>query len=160
MNAGVEHTAEGRHQDRPPWMDVSRGSVISRPRETTSPANRALSMAPWRMRKVLRHIEGHLHRRIRVSELAELAGLSASHFSRAFRDDLNATPKSFIRRNQIERAKALMAGSDCSLAQIAQECGFSDQAHFTRAFRDLVGLPPSCWRRRIHAEQTAWINGL
>ena len=33
------------------------------------------------------------------------------------------------------------------LAQVALECGFSDQAHFTKAFAKASGLTPAKWRR-------------
>ncbi len=36
-----------------------------------------------------------------------------------------------------------------SLAEIAVEYGFSDQAHMTRAFRHACGLPPSVLRSLV-----------
>jgi AraC family transcriptional regulator len=40
-----------------------------------------------------------------------------------------------------------MAQTAESLAEIADEVGFADQATFTRAFRQLVGVSPGRWRR-------------
>lgn len=114
---------------------------VARPRTTILPT--------WRLRKVVRHIEGHLDRQIRLSELADLACMSPSHFTRTFKSSVNVTPQDFIRRRRIERAKTFLASSSIGLAQVAQACGFSDQAHFTRTFHELVGQPPSRWRRSL-----------
>jgi AraC-like DNA-binding protein len=115
------------------------------------PHVRAPSLAPWRLRRIVSCIDAHLDRPIRLSELAELAGLSSSHFTRTFKNSVGSTPLSFIRHRRIERAKTLLAETSTCLAQVAQDCGFSDQAHFTRAFHALVGLPPSRWRKSIRA---------
>jgi transcriptional regulator GlxA family with amidase domain len=37
--------------------------------------------------------------------------------------------------------------SDLSIAQIAVQMGFSDQAHFTKSFRQVIGQTPAAWRR-------------
>lgn len=104
-------------------------------------------LAPWQLRKVLAHVERHIDRTITIPELAHLAHLSTSYFSRAFRDSQGVTAGVYVRNRRIEHAKQMLRHSTTSLAQIAHACGFSDQAHFTRVFSALVGLPPHRWRR-------------
>lgn len=132
-------------------VDPTPARLDRRPFEIPPPSVRVTTMAPWRFRKVVAYIESHLDRRIRLSDLAALTGLSAGHLNRTFKATVDVTPQGFIRQRRIERAKALLMQSDLRLAQIAQDCGFADQAHFTRKFRDLVGLPPNRWRRRVRA---------
>ncbi|KRA61201.1 hypothetical protein ASD89_04130 [Caulobacter sp. Root656] len=115
----------------------------------TCPGVKAPFLPPWRLRKIMSCIDAHLDRQIRISELAEVASLSMSHFARAFKNSVGVTPQSFIRRRRIERAKKLLSDTSTALAQVAQDCGFCDQAHLTRAFHDLVGLPPSRWRKSL-----------
>jgi iron complex transport system substrate-binding protein len=43
----------------------------------------------------------------------------------------------------MDRAKALIAETNATLSEIAEEVGYSDPAHFSRAFRRHVGVPPS-----------------
>jgi transcriptional regulator GlxA family with amidase domain len=38
--------------------------------------------------------------------------------------------------------------TDTTIADIATECGFADQAHFTRAYKKIYGTPPSCIVRK------------
>src|SRR5690349_23531088 len=49
------------------------------------PALRPTSLAPWQAKRVAGYITAHLDRPIALRELAEVAHLSCSHFSRAFK---------------------------------------------------------------------------
>jgi AraC family transcriptional regulator len=101
----------------------------------------------WQMRKVIAHVEANLSRRIRVLELANLLGLSASHFCRAFKCTFGASPRAYVLRRRIDVAQGLMLTTSDSLSSIALGCGMCDQQHFTRSFRRIVGETPSMWRR-------------
>lgn len=107
-----------------------------------------IGLAPWQMRRVAAHVEANLQNAIRMEDLAAIARLSTSHFSRAFRDSFSQTPYAYVLSRRIARAKELMAETGEPLAQIAVSCGMSDQAHLSRLFHRLVGESPSRWRRR------------
>lgn len=104
-------------------------------------------LSPRQVAIVRRHIADAFPRRVPVSELADLCGLSESWFSRAFRQSTGDTPQRFMTRHRLEAAMDLMLKTDRGLAEIADATGFADQAHLTRVFRASHGLPPSQWRR-------------
>jgi AraC family transcriptional regulator len=85
---------------------------------------------------------------VRVQDLSEVARLSTSYFSRAFKISTGKSMHEFIVRRRMERAQELMLTTNASLCQIALACGLCDQAHFSRLFRRVVGMSPSVWRRR------------
>lgn len=105
------------------------------------------SLAPWQERKVLDHIDRHLDQAVRNEQLAAVVGLSAGHFSRCFRGSFGVSPREYLIRSRLERAKALMRQTRTSLSQIALDSGFADQAHMSRQFHALVGATPTRWRR-------------
>lgn len=105
-------------------------------------------LAPWQVRRLARFVEENLHEIIRAEDLAGIARLSISHFSRAFRESFRQTPYAYVLDRRIARAKQMMAAGNEPLAQIALSCGMADQAHFSRLFRRLTGETPSQWRRR------------
>lgn len=117
----------------------------------TAPAARQLSLAPWQAKKVTNHISAHLDRPITLRELAEVARLSSSHFSRAFKGAFGQPPHMFIMNQRVELAMRKMLDSSEPLSQIALSCGFSDQAHLARLFRRETGVAPSQWRRANQA---------
>lgn len=105
-------------------------------------------LAPWQMRTVRKHIEDRIEGPVRVGDLAKLVSLSASYFSRAFRDSFGELPHAYIVRMRIERAQAMMLTTSSSLSQIAYACGLVDQAHLCRCFRQATGTTPGVWRHR------------
>jgi AraC-like DNA-binding protein len=104
-------------------------------------------LSPRQVATVKRHVSEAFPRRVTVSELAEVCGLSESWFSRAFRQSTGDAPQRFMARHRLEAAMDLMLTTDRGLADIADATGFADQAHLTRVFRASQGLPPSKWRR-------------
>jgi PAS domain S-box-containing protein len=95
------------------------------------------------VRRILRLIEERLPEKISVKEMAREAGLSESHFSRTFKRITGETPHQFALRLRLERASAALARhSVTSIADVAAECGFFDQAHLTREFRKKFGITP------------------
>lgn len=112
------------------------------------PATSIASRLPsWRVRKVLEHIDAHLHEDISVADLSALLDLSEGYFSRAFRTTLGHPPHTYIINRRLSRAKEMIRTSARSLAEIAQACGFCDQPHLTKCFRRSLGTSPATWRR-------------
>ena len=100
------------------------------------------------------YIDANIDSRLRIVDLSRLVQLSASHFSHSFKSTFGRSPHAYIMRRRVERATLLMLASDCSLGDIAMQCGFADQAHFSRHFRLVTGVSPAAWRRtaRVNRE--------
>jgi AraC-like DNA-binding protein len=107
-------------------------------------------MSPFKLRRVLRLIDERLPAKMSVAEMAREAGLSATWFARVFKHVTGDTPHQFLLRQRLDRANtALLNRSDKTLAQIAVEFGFVDQAHFTRHFRRKFGTTPGELLRQV-----------
>lgn len=106
----------------------------------------AARLAPWQERQAKALIADSLGQNLSISRLAQACGLSRSHFSRAFRGSTGLSPHQWLTQMRIERAKTLLS-EPRPVAEVALDCGFSDQAHLARVFSRLVGLTPSQWRR-------------
>lgn len=104
-------------------------------------------LAPWQARKISALVEAKLEYGVGITELAATARLSRSHFSRAFKAQFGRSPHQYILERRVARAQHLMLVTNCRLCDVAQACGFSDQAHLSRMFRRLVGAAPNTWRR-------------
>lgn len=96
---------------------------------------------------VAESIHEHLGQNIRVGDLAAEAGVSAEHFSRLFTRLFGLTPLAYIHHLRVSKAMTLLTTTDCTVAEVAVECGVPDQNHFTRLFRKIVGMTPSAFRR-------------
>lgn len=104
-------------------------------------------LPPWKLRRVIDYLEAHLPERVDLADLAAQAGLSQSHFSRAFKASTGMAPYRWQLDARIRRAQALLIDSQASLEQVAEATGFADAVHFGRTFRKLTGTAPGAWRR-------------
>lgn len=104
-------------------------------------------LPPRQLKRAIEYIEDNCGRNIRLQELADLAGLSQSYFCSAFKTSTGMPPHKWQMRARIDRAKALLAKPEMTLAAAAAAAGFSDQAHLTRVFRQVVGTTPAVWQR-------------
>lgn len=100
-------------------------------------------------KRVLDFVGENYGRTISLEELADQTALSPSHFSRLFRQTIGSSPMQFVMSYRIERAKKALRVQGKPLADIAAQCGFSDQAHFSRTFKAAVGQSPSGYRKSI-----------
>jgi AraC family transcriptional regulator len=112
----------------------------------TQPMTRG-GLAPWQMRRITEYMEAHLGDAIQLSDFAQLAGMSRSHFSQAFRTTTGMPPHRWHLNARIRRAQELLLDTGLSLAEIALQTGFADQSHFTKSFQRQAGTSPGAWRR-------------
>jgi AraC-like DNA-binding protein len=87
---------------------------------------------------------------VSVADLADAVGWSSRHLADRFHTETGLTPKAaarVFRFDGVRRAlqRRVQAGTTTSLADLAAEYGYYDQAHLAREFRDLAGCPPSQW---------------
>jgi transcriptional regulator GlxA family with amidase domain len=118
-------------------------------RPATSPPRGGL--APWQLRRALAMM-GNLAGDHVIADLARQCGVSAGHFSRAFKQSAGVPPHQWLLEQRVERAQHLLVASQAPIATIAQECGFADQSHMTRVFDRITGTTPGRWRRQRQAD--------
>ncbi len=95
------------------------------------------------------YIEENYAEAISTEKLANVAGLSVTHFNRRFSQMLRTSPCRFVIAVRIERARHLLTSTENSVGDIAIETGFYDQSHFTRHFQKITGLTPLRYRHQF-----------
>ena len=81
-----------------------------------------------------------------VNDLARAAGLSQAHFSREFRRAFGESPHAYLLTRRLERAAALLRGSDRSVADICFSVGLQSVGSFTTSFTRTFGVSPTGYR--------------
>jgi AraC family transcriptional regulator len=117
---------------------------FTRARTTRGPNHAGLSRLTLKL--TLEYMEANLVREIHLNEVARVAGLSCSHFGRAFKASMGASPHRWLLQRRIERAQQLLAKKE-TIASTAQIVGFATQSHFGKAFRTITGTSPREWMR-------------
>jgi transcriptional regulator GlxA family with amidase domain len=93
----------------------------------------------------------HLDEPLTVEDLAERAGMSARHFSRAFIAETGTTPSKAVERLRIEVARQRVQSSSEAIERVAETTGFRDPERMRRAFIRAFGQPPQSLRRAARA---------
>jgi AraC family transcriptional regulator len=106
-------------------------------------------LAPRRLRLVQEYIEANLAEEITLADLAAIAGISNTHFCRAFHKSTGVASHQYLIRRRVERAKTLLAEGGLPIAQIALAVGFGNQSHMTTHFRRIVGTTPRRFRNDV-----------
>src|SRR3954447_3925102 len=81
-----------------------------------------------------------------VHDLAAAAGLSRAHFSEQFRRAFGESPHAYLLTRRLERAAALLRGTDRSVADICVDVGLSSVGSFTTSFTRTYGMTPTAFR--------------
>jgi AraC-like DNA-binding protein len=111
-------------------------------------APRGRLLSPLQERRVMSRLLDDVARDTSLDELAELCGMSRSHFIRAFRQVTGMPPHRWLSRQRVTRAKGLLRETKMPITEIALTCGFADQSHLTRVFSKIFGISPGAWRRQ------------
>jgi transcriptional regulator GlxA family with amidase domain len=93
----------------------------------------------------------HLAAPLTVEDLAEQAGMSSRHFTRAFIAETGITPSKAVERLRIEVARQRVQSSSEAIERVAETTGFRDPERMRRAFIRAFGQPPQSLRRAARA---------
>jgi len=93
----------------------------------------------------------HLDAPLTVEDMAEQAGMSSRHFTRAFVAEIGTTPSKAVERLRIEVARQRVQSSSEAIERVAESTGFRDPERMRRAFIRAFGQPPQSLRRAARA---------
>ncbi|MCP5557024.1 MAG: AraC family transcriptional regulator [Verrucomicrobiaceae bacterium] len=110
---------------------------------------------PTAVVRALEKMRLYFHQSMRVTELADLSGMSESHFSRQFKAAMGTSPIDWLRRERINQAKRRLIESSDPVKEVARQVGYSDQFFFSKDFKKMVGHTPSEFRLKENQSGSA-----
>jgi len=99
--------------------------------------------------RVQQQVLEHLEEPFGIQRMADLAAMSPRHFSRVFHREVNMTPMAFLQNARIDRARALLEGSDLPLKTVAYRSGFGSVRYMRQVFSERLGVTPSEYREQF-----------
>jgi AraC-like DNA-binding protein len=124
------------------------------------PARRASTRAEVyrRLRRARDFMEGHLDQDLTLDRVARAACLSSFHFHRSFRAAFGETPRDYVTRRRLERARELLRQGHLPVTEVCLAVGFESLGSFSAAFHRRFGRPPS--RSREEGASAPWTGVL
>jgi len=102
-----------------------------------------------RIQDALVYIENNLEYGFSIEEVATHVSLSASHFSRLFKNVTGASFTDYLTDVRLQHAQILLASSSLSIHEIAGRIGISNGNYLCTLFKKKYGLAPSEYRKEI-----------
>lgn len=102
-----------------------------------------------RVQIVIEFMKSNLQRRISLSELAGVANLSQSQFSRVFKIQTGLSPVEYLISLRMEKARHLLTTSLLSIKEVMALVGCESRSNFVGHFRRYFDLAPSEYRKRF-----------
>lgn len=105
--------------------------------------------ARQRVDVVCAYLQTAYAREVRLTDVAALAHLSPTAFSRFFRRALGRTMTEYVTELRIAAACQLLRDSDLAITDIAARCGYQNLSNFNRRFRASMSRSPREYRRAV-----------
>jgi AraC family transcriptional regulator len=110
-------------------------------------AARTRALPPPMLGRLREYIRAHLGQRLRVEDLAKVAGLTPNRFAHAYARSTGTPPHRAVVQERVAQALRLLQHGSMPLSEVALVCGFASQQHLSRVLRQHTGRTPSQWRR-------------
>ena len=99
-----------------------------------------------RMNKVYEHVMKNFKEKISLEEVATIANMTPSSFSRYFKSRVNKSFSDFLKDIRIDYACKLLNEEKMNIDQIGYECGFPTLSNFHKQFKRVTGKQPLRYR--------------
>ena len=100
------------------------------------------------------YLEARYSEKLSIREIAEEFAVHPNHLSRVFQNEYQCSPKQFLMKLKLEKARQMLAETDMPVAYVASLLGFEDHRAFSRSFKRYYGIPPSSCRREQITKDT------
>ena len=90
---------------------------------------------------------------ISITSLSDRFSISTSYLRRDFLKAYGRSPIAFLRALRIANAKNMLMSEYLSVADVAEQCGFSSASYFIQVFHQTVGESPERYRKRFLAHR-------
>jgi len=84
---------------------------------------------------------------VTLDEWARALRLNPVYFGRIFKQETGHRPMEWLNERRLQMASQYLAGTNKSIGEIAEDCGFTNQFYFSRVFRQHFGQPPLRYRK-------------
>ena len=103
----------------------------------------AVRSAKDRLAPAIYYVQQHYNERFYSDAVARMCGMSATHFSRTFKQTFDITFQDFVLRYRIAEACSQLRSPNAVITDVACRVGFQDPSYFARVFKRFVGVSPS-----------------
>ena len=98
---------------------------------------------------ITRYLQKNLSQEISLAILSEEFKLNPQYISQLFKSEIGVGFLTYLTNIRLENAKKLLVSTSFSVAEVAEQCGYSDYRVFTKVFKRTEGITPSQFRKEF-----------
>jgi len=98
------------------------------------------------------YINKNYSQNISAEDCSRIACMSYSYFSRSFRTVTGKSFKEYLTQVRIAHAERMLLTADCSVTQVALQCGYDSAAYFCSVYKRVKGVTPYSTARQKQAD--------
>lgn len=104
------------------------------------------------LKKILSYIDHHSAERLTMEKISSAGGISQSKCFNLFSRFIGQTPLTCLTLRRLRESQELLATTDLTVGQIAEQVGFSGSSYFSERFRQYYKCSPREYRRTNKGE--------
>src|SRR5699024_1166581 len=101
-----------------------------------------LNGSSHRVAMAIEHLRENYDQPLRIEDIADVAGMSASALYQHFKTVTAMSPLQFQKQLRLQEARRLMLGEGYDATTAGYRVGYEDASHFSREYKRLFGEPP------------------
>ncbi len=99
---------------------------------------------------VLAYMTENISSTVKINDLANIACMQPTYFVKKFRESYSLPPLAYFNRMKIHTAMGLLAQTNLSIENIAQQVGVNDTSYFSRMFKKYCNTTPTEYRAEFN----------
>ena len=104
------------------------------------------NMSPF-ARQAVTYIRSHLSYNLSVSEAAKVLLVNPDYLSDRFHKEVGISFITYVNRERIKQAAALLKHTDMQIQQISSAVGYNNTSYFSKQFLKFQGTTPRAYRK-------------
>lgn len=99
------------------------------------------------IRQAIEYIQHNYAYDIKIADMAHHLGIDRTYLYKLFSRELGMSPQQYLISYRLSMAKQLLSSTALRISEIANSCGFADNASFCHHFRAQFSITPSQFRK-------------
>lgn len=100
-----------------------------------------------RILTMMKYVQEHFGEKLSIEAIAKSANISVRECGRCFQNNIGMSPGNYLNDYRIRAAAEMLAGTEISVTEVAEKCGFSSSSYFGKSFLKMIGCTPKEYRR-------------
>ncbi|MDO4616193.1 MAG: response regulator [Lachnospiraceae bacterium] len=94
-----------------------------------------------------KYIREHYRESLKLEEVSRAVGFNSTYFSSLFKKETGMNYQDYLTELRMMKAKELLSETNLSLAEVAEQVGYTDLKYFSRLFKRATGINPSEYKK-------------